>query len=109
MIKGLFAFYYFLKYFSNIGIILRIFSKNRSDKHLFKRGGICVQEYQCSSCGYRKMERNMVDFMGQFPMYSGFGSGFMLSFSNNMNLQENTACPNCGKASSWKSIINNSN
>lgn len=68
-----------------------------------------MQEYQCRSCGYRKVEKDMIDVMGEFPMYSGFGSGFMLGFSNNVKWHEDTACPNCGKASSWNAIINNSN
>lgn len=68
-----------------------------------------MQEYKCSSCGYRKMERNVMDVVGEFPMYSGFGGAFMPSFSNNMIWHEDMVCPNCGKASSWNANINNSN
>ncbi|MBU3804189.1 MAG: TM1802 family CRISPR-associated protein [Candidatus Cellulosilyticum pullistercoris] len=68
-----------------------------------------MQEYRCSSCGYRKVERDMIDVMGQVPMYPGFAAGFMPNFSNYMDWKEDPVCPNCGKASSWKTIINNNN
>lgn len=90
---------YFLPYFQKISLI---------DLSLY-RGGIFMQEYQCSSCGYRKMERDMIDIMGEIPMYSGFGSSFMPSFSSQMFRQDDMVCPNCKKASSWETIINNSN
>ena len=51
----------------------------------------------------------MIDVMGQVPMYPGFAAGFMPNFSNYMDWKEDPVCPNCGKASSWKTIINNNN
>lgn len=58
-------------------------------------------EYICSECGYRKWERDLSDMMAQVPMYSEFGAGFMPSFTNSAGWQEDTICPNCGKATSW--------
>lgn len=68
-----------------------------------------MQEYKCSECGYRKLEREMMDFMAEIPMYSGFGGGYMQMTSQQMNWGEDVVCPNCGKASSWHPNINNSN
>lgn len=68
-----------------------------------------MQEYQCSECGYRKMERDMMDIIAEVPMYSGFGGGFINSFTSQMIDHEDTVCPNCKKASTWHPVINNSN
>lgn len=63
-----------------------------------------MQEFQCSECGYRKWERQSLDVMMEMPMYGGFGVTGMMPVTNTMNWMEDSICPNCGKASSWRPI-----
>ena len=64
-----------------------------------------METYVCGKCGYRKTQKGLLDYELETPMYNMFDSLPLTPFMNVQNMYGGeSACPNCGSVTDWKSI-----
>lgn len=56
-----------------------------------------MHEYICKHCGYRQIEKDMMDYIGQGAVYPNFATNNVLTYMNpEMYTGQRTRCPLCG-------------